>query len=617
MNKFIGIFNHEKQDNFNLEYLEDFANVSKNEFEHVELPKLSLIFSKKCHNSYYFDQSTQVLVFVFGRISSINSNFDVNKEEVIKNKAEIIFNLYKSDKDNFIHKVIGSFCIQVFNFRESKVYTYKDHLGLRPFFYCNDANQFYFASEINLFFESRLAKKAINRKRVIHYITHTAGINNETFFSSIYRLPASAKLSFQRNKIETKKMNLIQFRKLNESLDQVKVGLRDRLINATLNMLPKDEKVASKLSGGLDSSSIGSILATYSKKNIKFMSGVYDFDSHDDFVKTDEKKYIDEFISMYKTDSSELVFRENDHIDPFKYDSKDDEPNFIMNRYFDIKFLKHLQKNDIHFVYDGFDGDSVITYGTNYFYDLGKKLNLKELFSLKKQLEDKGSIKKISNIKFFIRYVFLVHLPQPLKDTYNLIKRNKSREELNYQFLNKKIQKKYPIKNLNKEIGLLKTNYMHSKKIHKKVLDWPVWGLILEHNFFEANRYNVEELFPFMDRDVIEYSLNIDTKYKLMNGHKRYVLRASMENLLPSGILNRTKKSDLSPAIENFYSKLKKERRYYDLLTSDSSPLKGLLDNNEVAKIYDRNERRDNQTLHNMISLARWMQRQDFKWINR
>ena len=51
MNKFIGIFNHEKQDNFNLEYLEDFANVSKNEFEHVKLPKLSLIFSKKCHNS--------------------------------------------------------------------------------------------------------------------------------------------------------------------------------------------------------------------------------------------------------------------------------------------------------------------------------------------------------------------------------------------------------------------------------------------------------------------------------------------------------------------------------------------------------------------------------------
>ena len=55
-----------------------------------------------------------------------------------------------------------------------------------------------------------------------------------------------------------------------------------------------------------------------------------------------------------------------------------------MNRYFDIKFLKHLRKNDIHFVYDGFDGDSVITYGTNYFYDLSSFEDQHKNFQVRK-----------------------------------------------------------------------------------------------------------------------------------------------------------------------------------------------------------------------------------------
>ena len=57
------------------------------------------------------------------------------------------------------------------------------------------------------------------------------------------------------------------------------------------------------------------------------------------------------------------------------------------------------------------------------------------------------------------------------------------------------------------------------------VIEWPIWEQILEINFIDSNRFGVEEVFPFMDKEVIKTSLNIPSKYKLMRGHKRYILR--------------------------------------------------------------------------------------------
>ena len=83
-----------------------------------------------------------------------------------------------------------------------------------------------------------------------------------------------------------------------------------------------------------------------------------------------------------------------------------------MSRYFDIKFLKEAKKTTFEKIFDGFDGDSVISYGTNYLLDLGKNLKLKQLFNEKKLLESKGFRKKIHPLKFFYRYVIVPNAPR-------------------------------------------------------------------------------------------------------------------------------------------------------------------------------------------------------------
>ena len=82
-----------------------------------------------------------------------------------------------------------------------------------------------------------------------------------------------------------------------------------------------------------------------------------------------------------------------------------------------------------------------------------------------------------------------------------------------------------------------------------KVLKWPIWEQILEINFSDSNKFGVEEVFPFLDKTLMNVSLNTPARYKLMNGYKRFILRDAMRDFIPKEVFSRTNKSDLSPSI--------------------------------------------------------------------
>ena len=142
-----------------------------------------------------------------------------------------------------------------------------------------------------------------------------------------------------------------------------------------------------------------------------------------------------------------------------------------MSRYFDTKFLKEAKKNNIEKIFDGFDGDSVISYGTNYLLDLGKNLKLKQLFNKKKLLESKGFIKKIHPLKFFYRYVIVPSAPRFLIDFINNLRGHKKTQLVNYNLFTKAVRNQYKFKDIKKEVGDHDSNYIDSQEVHRRVLE--------------------------------------------------------------------------------------------------------------------------------------------------
>ena len=121
-------------------------------------------------------------------------------------------------------------------------------------------------------------------------------------------------------------------------------------------------------------------------------------------------------------------------------------------------------------------------------------------------------------------------------------------------------------------------------------------------------------MYPFLNRDVIEIALSSAPTLKLNRGTTRYLLRESAKKVLPRKIYKRSNKSNLAPPIDKYFSVMKKNKDYLDLIIGDDSPLNGLVDKNKILQMYEIDSKKDNQYLTCLINLAIWMKKFGFKW---
>ncbi len=568
-------------------------------------------YSKKnCSLSFKRDKS---LTLFYGRIDNVDELrkfLSVGNEH---NYAEIIDKGLESIGDDFIRQIKGAFVFWSLDLKSKSFLAVKDHMGQKPFFYSYEDSLLLFSTDIKHVVDLNASKLKLNKKRVLFFLTYLCGPVGQTFFEKIFRLPARKKLYVSEKGCRDK--YYINFSSTNriESQHETIKKFEKALENAIKSVSFKN-KIGSKLSGGLDSSSIsGFLLSKYPKEKVQLFSGVYDLNLKE-LNDVNEYEYIKSFEKHHDCDTNYVRFNEFEELNPFIYGSDDYEPNFIMSRYFDIKFLKEAKKNNIEKIFDGFDGDSVVSYGKGYLFDLGKNLKLKQLFNEKKLLESKGFIKKIHPLKFFYRYVIVPSSPRFLINFINNLRGNKKIQLSNYELFTRAVRNQYKFKDIKKEVGDYDSGYTYSQEVHRRVLEWPLWEYILDSVHEDSQKLDIEEVYPFLNRDVIEIALSSAPTLKLNRGTTRYLLRESAKKVLPRKIYKRSNKSNLAPPIDKYFSVMKKNKDYLDLIIGDDSPLNGLVDKNKILQMYEIDSKKDNQYLTCLINLAIWMKKFGFKW---
>ena len=59
--------------------------------------------------------------------------------------------------------------------------------------------------------------------------------------------------------------------------------------------------------------------------------------------------------------------------------------------------------------------------------------------------------------------------------------------------------------------------------------------------------YSLEARAPFLDPELINYSINFPKKYKFKNNNSKYILRDILSKFIPSGQINNVKKGFALP----------------------------------------------------------------------
>ena len=576
---------------------------------------LFLISSKVDSYSYFEDKKNNRIFFIFGRIDSLEELKKEIENNGDQSDYELLLKGYEKYGRNVFSKIIGAFSIFIFDKKNKVFLCAKDHVGMRPIFYTIVNETIFFSSEIKLIKNFVFSELKMNREMVASFILHTCGKSNQTFYENIFRVSSGSSLIFSKECLNEKKYHYFYLREKIKGEENTKKQLNNLLRKIISEISEGYNSISSKMSGGLDSSTISAhLFKTQRNKKIKIYSAIFTRLSKNDHKVVDEIEYMEAFEDFYNTKTTYINVNSEKDIDPFSFDLNDDQPSFIINRYFDESINSKISKTDAGVIFDGFDGDSIIGYGKFYLSDLGKAMQIRKLFKLKKQLEKNGFIKKTNIFRFFYTYLIKPNLPIWLFKFVEKVRGNDPEKNLSYMLIKKQAKKDFDLPSLRSHLKITNANNLNSRELHKKVLEWPVWEHILDANYIDSAKYGVLEAFPFMDKRLMQFSLDIDPSYKLSKGFTRYILREASSDILPRKIVERKNKSNLAPAINNFFARLKLKKDYLKLLTGNEAPLRGLIDEALVQKIYSRNLASDNVELYKLISLARWMNRNNFKW---
>lgn len=472
------------------------------------------------------------------------------------NSAKYILNSFLKKNMNFLKDLNSPFSLIIFNKNKKEIFLARDHMGLKNIFFYKDSKDLLISSRMSLLSKHQDILKKINHERVADFLEMRISNNFYTFYQNIFKVPASSFIKISKNntnsfikytsnkKIKINKDNLAETAK-NLKKYLVSAMKRDKLENVT--------KVGFTFSGGLDSSSIISLFKENKSENQSIFALTSDYEELEKNLKKNisEIDFQDEIIK-----SDEITQLKFNGISKSTLDDIDlfldviGEPFFFPNLYVPYNCYLNARKEGIFTVFNGNDGDTVISHGYEFLRELFVSLRWlrlkKEISSLSKRINKRQKLifKRLIFSRIFYGYKnFIISFLKLDRYLYKpLLAKSAFLKSSNFYKNNKA--------NLPK---------IRASSFHKAVMDQSLAFDAIEKQGVIAAYLGIKEQYPFYDSDVVNYCLSIKPSFKLKNGFQRFILREAMKGIMPEKNRLRTDKADLSAALIWFLRNKNKE----------------------------------------------------------
>ena len=462
------------------------------------------------------------------------------------------------------------------------VFLSRDRFGIKPLYYFVNATKFIFGSEIKQLLEYTERKPNINR--VYDYIILSRDEHGEeTFFSDIFKVPASSNLIYDLKKNSFKLNSYYTIERLVEnktqSLDEACIGF-SKILNDSIKLrLRSDVEVGSCLSGGLDSSAIVTFASNIMKsKQNKFQT------FHANFIENknkDESKFVN-ILSNNLTLKSNIIKVDRHHIKNLCNESIkiQEEPFLSPSVILQLIIMREAKKNNCKVLLDGQGGDEILLGYERYFSKIifSAKWYQKLPLLMKFSKNSKLSILDIIKYYFYFNYNYL-RTYLTFKRTSFIIKSNK--------FKDWKRESRPFFKNLKSISDFQKQEIIEDQLPH-----------LLRYEDKNSMNYSVEARLPFLDYRIVEYSLSIPSVFKTYNGWSKYILRRSIDKRVPKEISWRKNKLGFEIDEKKLLNSL--ESDFYAMLPN-SGLSKSLFNHKYLKNNYSKLPNRLKWRLYNLL----------------
>jgi asparagine synthase (glutamine-hydrolysing) len=451
---------------------------------------------------------------------------------------------------SFFERFDGMFAIAAWHKPSKTLYLSRDRYGIKPLYYWLNGKTILFASEIKAFMAHPDFKVELNLDALNEYFTFQNIFDFKTLFKGVIMLPPANTVKVDSSNITTiihKSWWNYDFSQTDEtmSFEDAKNETERLLKNAVAKQMISDVPVGSYLSGGMDSGSITSIASTHVKRLTTFTAG-FDMSSVTGVeANYDERRDAEMMANYFKTEHYEQVINAGDlawslpkvvwHLEDLRVGMS--YPNYYISR-LASKFVKVCLQ--------GTGGDELYGGYPWRYYRVFQSLNQKSYFE---------------NYYGFWQRLVSDDIKKELftNSVYNQINIFKPREVFERVFtFNDALKYDTPEQHINNSL------YFEIKTFLPGLL-------LIGDKLSMAN--GLEERFPFLDNDLVNFAQKIPVKHKLGNLHKmkkideniaskrnkyqefddgKNVLRKAMFDFIPETIINR-KKQGFSAPDESWY----------------------------------------------------------------
>lgn len=461
--------------------------------------------------------------------------------------TEVILAAYQYWGKDCLTQFDGMFAFAIWDDHQQELFCARDRFGEKPFYYYKDEEKFVFASEMKALFSFGITKE-INRKKVFEYLLFLNVENpytpQETFYKNIYQIPPSSFLKINKSNktVLIKKYWDVSITTTFDGTEKQAINTFKQLfIDSIKKRLRSDVTVGSSLSGGLDSSSI--VCAVHNLIPSNQEQHVFSA-RFPNFIK-DEGKHITEVVNyckhatiiqheVFPTDQSIL-----NNLKKIMYHQEMPFGSSSIAAQYEV--MQMASENKIKVLLDGQGADEYLAGYSTFFYSYLKQLlrtNPVAYFIQKRNIEKLNSLQiNFLNLEDIATTFF-----------YNIYKKfgNKRRSKIdstNDFFLGMHPDFVDEFK--------YSENPNYSPPSLKKHLKFMLLNRGLNELLRYADRnsmaHSVEVRLPFLNHKLVEFVFTLPEYFIIKNGYSKYILRKSMEEILPSKIQWRKDKIGYEP----------------------------------------------------------------------
>ena len=495
--------------------------------------RLSIIdLSKAGHQPMLSDDGRYVLIFngeIYNYIEIRDELIAKGHRFSTKTDTEVLLKSYIEWGEDCLHKFNGMWAFVIYNRTTKKIFAARDRYGIKPFYYYTDGTQYIFASEIPPILSVLNQKPKPDHQGIFDYLVFNRTDQTEhTFFSEIKKLQHGHLFRIDLNipclggiKRGQKWYDLKERVSEAEGFKNPK-EYKELLSSAIGLRLRSDVPVGVCLSGGLDSSSIVSVLLQdYNKKDLNTFSAVYNKGQIGDET---------EFINEYKTSLKNMFFTSPDanslEKDLAQFVKAHGEPIPSTSPYAQYKVME-LAQGKVVVTLDGQGADEELA-GYHYFFGF----YFKDLFT-------QGRVGKLNSEMY--HYIANHHSLMGIKSFlfFMLPKCLRTRVRVNEKgYLKADFVDRF------KDNNSIAGNLYGSKSLTDALFDH--FEYKLEHLLKWEDRnsmwFSLEARVPFLDYRLVEKTLATSSDWKIRKGMTKYILREAMEGILPEKIRMRRDK---------------------------------------------------------------------------